>query len=206
MAPEVKTYIESGILELYVMGNCSESEMLEVTRMAALHPEILQEIERIESDVLLAFTQEQNVPRADVKALVMASIDYSQRLANGETPQNPPLLSIHSKAHDYSEWLSRADLNVLPEADNEVYGRIIGHNEVATTLIAWLKTGSAFEVHEAQLERFLILEGSCKIEYANGETHHLKTNDFLEIPLFMGHTLTVTSDVPCKVILQRVAA
>ena len=38
------------------------------------------------------------------------------------------------------------------------------------------------------------------------EVHYLKTGDYLQIPLNVGHNLVVTSSIPCKVILQRVAA
>jgi anti-sigma-K factor RskA len=43
-----RAYIESGILELYVMGQLSAPEMLEVERMAATSPEIKRELEAIE--------------------------------------------------------------------------------------------------------------------------------------------------------------
>lgn len=45
---EVKTYIESGILELYVLGQLDVTEQQEVERMAALHPEIKAELTAIE--------------------------------------------------------------------------------------------------------------------------------------------------------------
>ncbi len=46
-----KEYIESGILEIYVMGMASHSEQEDVEMMAAVHPEIRQEIDAI-SEVL----------------------------------------------------------------------------------------------------------------------------------------------------------
>lgn len=45
---EHKVYIESGILELYVMGQLSAPEMLEVEQRAAASPEIRRELEAIE--------------------------------------------------------------------------------------------------------------------------------------------------------------
>ena len=61
------------------------------------------------------------------------------------------------------------------------------------------------EIHTNEFERFLIVEGSCDIQI--GETvHQLQAGDFLSIPLFENHFVTVTSSIPCKVILQRVAA
>ncbi|QLG43999.1 anti-sigma factor [Costertonia aggregata] len=47
-----KTYIASGILELYVAGTLSDKENLEVYEYAQKHPEILKEIEAIEASIL----------------------------------------------------------------------------------------------------------------------------------------------------------
>jgi len=49
---ENTTYIESGILELYVYGLLTEEENLEVGRMAKQHPEINQEILSIEKSII----------------------------------------------------------------------------------------------------------------------------------------------------------
>jgi len=50
---DIKEYIASGILELYVAGSLSEKENLEVREYAQQYPEIQQEIEAIEGVVLL---------------------------------------------------------------------------------------------------------------------------------------------------------
>lgn len=49
---EVSTYIESGILELYVFGTLTESEIQEVGQMAKKHPEVQDEIISIEKAVI----------------------------------------------------------------------------------------------------------------------------------------------------------
>lgn len=49
---EVRDYIESGILELYVFGTLTDSETEDVAKMAAKHPEIQEEIISIEKAVI----------------------------------------------------------------------------------------------------------------------------------------------------------
>ena len=49
---DIKKYIASGILELYVAGELSEEQNLEVHQYALQYPEIKTEIEAIESSVL----------------------------------------------------------------------------------------------------------------------------------------------------------
>ncbi|WNH07925.1 anti-sigma factor domain-containing protein [Thalassobellus suaedae] len=49
---DIKTYIESGILELYVAGALSEKENEEVYALMLQHPEILQEVLEIEAAII----------------------------------------------------------------------------------------------------------------------------------------------------------
>ncbi|MFV9550284.1 anti-sigma factor [Algibacter sp. PT7-4] len=49
---DIKTYIESGILELYVAGTLSEKENEEVYTLMQKHPEILQEVLEIEAAIV----------------------------------------------------------------------------------------------------------------------------------------------------------
>ena len=50
---DIKAYIESGILELYVLGDVTPQEKLEVEAMAAKHPAIKAELEEIEKSLEL---------------------------------------------------------------------------------------------------------------------------------------------------------
>ncbi|MFC4632719.1 anti-sigma factor domain-containing protein [Dokdonia ponticola] len=46
---DIQSYIDSGVLELYVYGTLSEAESIEVSRLVALHPELKAEVEKIEA-------------------------------------------------------------------------------------------------------------------------------------------------------------
>lgn len=58
---DIKAYIESGILEQYVLGKVTETERLEVEQYATQYPEIKAEIEAIEI-ALEEFAMAQRVP------------------------------------------------------------------------------------------------------------------------------------------------
>lgn len=45
---DIQKYINSGVLELYVFGNLSDTKSREVSALVAEHPELLEEVERIE--------------------------------------------------------------------------------------------------------------------------------------------------------------
>lgn len=194
----------SGILELYVMGDLNNHEMEEVEKSIELYPVLKQEIYSIE----LAFESYARAhavaPAPDVKPMLRAVADYTLRLENGEAPENPPSISLESKIEDYKSWLDRANLQE-PEGYDSMFGHIIGSSEEKTTLIVWLKDGAPDETHTDEYEKFLIVEGTCNITIEE-EVHSLKAGDVLMIPLFVNHRVEVTSSIPCKIILERAAA
>ena len=200
----VEEYINSGILEMYVLGNTNLEETNDVNEMAHLHEEIRIEIEEITNTLILYSADTTKKLSAGLRPFVIAVVDYTERLKSGESVTEPPTLSQNSKVDDFKEWTDRIDM-FLPEESGDMYAKIIGFTPQATTAISWVKTISATEVHDNEYERFLILEGSCEVIIGD-EKHQLVAGDYLEIPLHIGHSLIVTSSIPCKFILQRIAA
>jgi mannose-6-phosphate isomerase-like protein (cupin superfamily) len=197
-------FINSGVLELYVLGQATEQDALEVERMSEAYPQIREEVNSI-AIALESYAEAHAVePDPMIEPMLMATIDYMERLKNGEQPSFPPLLHAGSRISDYSEWLNREDLQLMQPLD-KVQARIIGYTPQATTVIAWLQYGAPPETHTGELEQFLIVEGTCDITIEN-EVHHMQPGGVLIIPLHKTHHVTVTSSIPCKVILQRVAA
>lgn len=204
MMNKVQDYINSGILEFYVLGLTSAEENLEVEVMCSLQPELLKEIDEISKSLLQLSSMVAPKINPTLRTSILGTIDYMERLKSGETESFPPILNSESKISDYQEWMSKPEMT-LPNDFQDSFAKIIGANEIATTMIVWLTTNAPHEVHHNQYERFLIVEGSCELTIEN-DIHYLKSGDYLEIPLHVVHNLIVTSSIPCKVILQRVAA
>lgn len=200
----IRDYIESGILELYVLGIASEKETEEVEKLAPLQIKIRTEIEKISKAMETLAMQNAIAPDPTIKPFLMATIDYTERLKNGEQPSFPPLINHDSKIIDYSEWINRKDM-LLPKDFKDFHARIIGYTPEVTTAIIWIKNMAPQEIHDHEFERFLILEGTCDITIDN-KVHHLATGDVLSIPLHKKHDVRITSTIPCKAILQRIAA
>ena len=79
-----KEYIDSGILEQYVLGNASAEESAAVEMMAAADPDIRQEIDTI-CETLEAMAMANAVePNPVIKVFLMAAIDYEERIKKGE--------------------------------------------------------------------------------------------------------------------------
>ena len=201
---EVKDFIESGILEMYVLEQTSADETRKVQQMAEKYEEVKNEIREI-SLALERYALSQAIePDPMIKPFLLATIDYTERLKKGEQPSFPPALHPGSKIADYNEWLTRADLQLTQPLD-DAHAIIIGYTPKCTTAIVWLKYGAPPETHTKEYEIFLIVEGTCDITIGT-EVHHLKAGDYLSIPLHISHNVQVTSQEACKVILERMAA
>ncbi len=198
-----KEYINSGMLEQYVLGYTSPAESTEVELMAATYPAIKMEIEAIHES-LEAYAMEQAIkPNPIIKPFLLATVDYSKRIKNGEPATVPPVLNESSAIEDYAPWLNRTDM-MVPD-DNDIFAKIIGYTPEAITAIVWIKEYAPHEVHDHEFEKFLIVEGTCNI-IVEDTVHALIPGDYFAIPLHKNHLVKVTSAIPCKVILQRIAA
>ncbi len=72
---DLKSYIESGILELYVLGDLSSEEMLEVEKLAMQYPEIKSEIDGIET-ALLGYARSNSLePSENTRSKILSALD-----------------------------------------------------------------------------------------------------------------------------------
>ncbi len=198
-----KEYIDSGILEQYVFGIATPAECREVEKMAAGDPLLRREINEI-SETLEQYAVSKAIqPNPIIRPFLLATINYSERIKNGETASIAPLLNQHSKPEDYSTWLNRDDMAINNVDD--LSAKIISYTTEVITAIVWIKKYAPQEVHDKEYERFLIIEGTCDI-IVEEDIHHLVAGNYFEIPLHKKHMVKVTSYTHCKVILQRVAA
>jgi anti-sigma-K factor RskA len=77
-----KAYIESGILETYALGMCSEAEAREVEAMCAKHPELKQELTQIEESLFNYALAHSKSPKAETRAKVLNEINKLQQAEN----------------------------------------------------------------------------------------------------------------------------
>lgn len=196
--------ISSGLLELYVLGETNPEEIVLVEEMARMHEDVRCELEQIGRALETYALNHAVEPDPIVKPFLLATIDYMDRAKAGEVFLLPPVLNNNSKASDFELWLSRPDMLAPAELEN-IYAKILNYTEQMLTAIVWIKDMAPHETHDIEHEKFLIVEGTCNI-IVEGQVNALVPGDFFCIPLHKSHQVVVTSAVPCKVILQRVAA
>ncbi|QIL40085.1 anti-sigma factor [Pedobacter sp. HDW13] len=74
----LKAYIESGVLELYVLGDLSPEEALQVEEMASQHLEVRDEIAAIEQAIEQYAMQNAVEPSADVETRLFEKLGLSE--------------------------------------------------------------------------------------------------------------------------------
>ncbi|AEV31536.1 cupin domain-containing protein [Owenweeksia hongkongensis] len=193
--------IESGVLELYVFGMATDDQIRDVESAQEKYPAVAEELNQIHQRIESFGKANAVKPPSLVKTVVMAAADYMERLRNGEKFLDAPILTEKSTIEDFSHWLNRKDM-VLAEVKESIYAKIISSTDDRTTSIVWAKDCLEPEIHSNERESFLIVEGTCEVSI-DDETHYLKPGDFLSIPLHTNHSAKVTSDIPCKFIMQR---
>lgn len=107
---ELKTYIESGILELYVLRDLTPEEILEVEKMAAQNPEIKAELEAIES-ALKAYAISNSIqPSSALRDRILGSLEI-----NSNSSAETPVVSINNsaKTSDFYKYAFAASVALL---------------------------------------------------------------------------------------------
>ncbi len=186
------------------MGNSTIEETDLVEQMAASFKEVRAELDLISGALELYVLANAVAPDPVTKPFLMATIDFTERMKNGEQPCFPPELTEQSTIADFSQWLNRADMTI-PADLKDLHAKIIGYTPTAITAVVWIKDMAPQEVHDNEYEKFLIVEGTCNITVGNN-VYPLGPGDYFAIPLHQNHQVIVTSIIPCKVILQRIAA
>lgn len=84
----IQEYIESGKLELFLLGELTEREREEVIAMAQAHPEIQQELDALEQSMFAFDELTGKAPSAQVKEKIFASLEEEFR--KEEAPKVAP--------------------------------------------------------------------------------------------------------------------
>ena len=71
---DIREYIESGVIELYVMNTLTEAEAAELEALALQHPEIQSEIKEVQSVMQLYAQAHAQTPNPDLKGKILEKI------------------------------------------------------------------------------------------------------------------------------------
>ena len=136
---EVKAYIESGILELYVLGDVTPAERLEVEAMAVKYPAVKDELAAIEKSLELYAKANELEPDDSRRENILNSLAYNSDESKISGPVNEarvlPIVKAQSNFYKYAFAASLALLIASVIALLNVYGRL----KESTNLVASLQ-------------------------------------------------------------------
>lgn len=190
---KLESYIESGILELYVLDLLDEAERLAVQEMIILYPVLEQEIGNIEK------TLEDYARYTGVEPSSGLRIKIEQAIAGIPAEVEPGKLLVNEHS-DLQQWLNLIEAR-FPEAltaDNfcEVWREAEGLKQVLVV--------SSFDIedetHDDVYESFFILKGRCKCTVGS-ESFYREAGGYIGIPLNEHHQVEVI-DAPVMAIVQ----
>lgn len=195
---ELKDLLNSGLLELYVMGQLAHDDESLVLNMKDVYPEVKKEISALEGFCEQDACRNSVAPseRMNKKMdLMFASLEAEQHIELS----NLPLISGFS---DANAWLALI-AHLLPENDSSKrFEKVLRLNDGVMQVLVVSPTNIEEEVHEELHESFLILKGTCICTI--GETsRNMGPGDYMQIPLHLPHKVTLTSG-SVTAILQRV--
>lgn len=148
---EIKAYIETGILELYVLGDVTPNEKRQVEEMASKHPEIKAELDEIERSMEL-YAQENAVePSENLRGRVLGSLltnlsddrNFSKAHpqkdndADDEDEDNIIALPVQKKESGFYKYAFAASLALLVASTValvNVYSKLQASNEQLVAL------------------------------------------------------------------------
>jgi anti-sigma-K factor RskA len=135
-----KEYIESGILESYVLGITTAGESAEVERMASEHPEIEIELEAIRGTLENYALQYEKQPPAALKEKILAAVFEDESLLKSNivslNPSQPRksvfsmaaswvllALSVGANIFFFTNWRNSEDKIVALESQNQIFAQ-----------------------------------------------------------------------------------
>ncbi len=111
----IKSYIESGILELYVLGDLAADEQSEVEAMSKLHPEVKAELDQIEIDLGNLAESLQVLPSDRVKTGFFNAISFAneENTAPIIVQQEAKVVSISANNTNFYKYAFAASVALL---------------------------------------------------------------------------------------------
>jgi anti-sigma-K factor RskA len=105
----IEKYIETGILEAYVLGELSEAERVQVEKNISMSPELKTELQKVE-ETLESFSRKASIkPRAELKSKIIDKIPVSTPHIKKEVKEETKIVAL-TPAANYWKYATAASL------------------------------------------------------------------------------------------------
>ncbi|MBB5624261.1 mannose-6-phosphate isomerase-like protein (cupin superfamily) [Pedobacter cryoconitis] len=183
---DIKSYIDEGNLEQYCFELDNVSLGNEIAALRLGHPEIGQELNRIELSIEELAKTHAITPSLQLKGRIMAALGIAEEVL--DLNHLPPT----SKYSNYESWLKAVE-HLIPAAPfDDFFAHVLQQNEQMAQTLVITKLNVPDEVHDVVAESFFILEGTCTCTVGH-EVFTLNAGDYLAIPLHTNHDIRIDS-------------
>jgi len=196
----LKVYIKSGILELFVLDLLDETERADVLDMLSRFPVLEKEISEIESTLQMYAHSIAIEPPKSLKAKIERSIADTVQEKNMDL-DNLSMISAHS---DYQNWMNLVSKYFPMAFEAENFSEVLRNENGITQVLVVSSVDIDDETHDDVHESFLILQGQCRCTVGE-ESFYLNPGGFTQIPLNENHKVEITSSTPVMAIAQYVS-
>ncbi len=202
---DVKTYLESGIIEQYCLGLASPGEANQLMEFCQKYPEVASALQETEELLKVYISSFQKPFSRSFKEKI------NQQISENEVWQNAQLIGEEKQLQQYISISRTTDIEKVQAVIKDIqppteYDNIAAHSLYAKDglelTLVWVKEIVPMEEHPHLDESFLVLEGTadCSID---GQIFYMKAGDFMRIPPESHHEVVITSSTPAKAIQSR---
>lgn len=194
----LQPYIASGILELYVLDLLSPDEKIGVERMLKVYPTLKNEVLAIENALENYAHVNAIKPNKKIEKEIVEIVN-NLSLESCISFEQLPRINAYS---NYLNWLPLIEQIKPNKIEGGIFTKVLKYNDEISQVLVVSEINIPEEVHEDELESFLILEGNCEC-IVSGKSRFMGPGDFMAIPLYEPHDVIVKSK-QVTAILQRV--
>ncbi|HEV7378199.1 MAG TPA: anti-sigma factor [Dyadobacter sp.] len=141
----IQAYIESGILEEYVLGTVSPQEKQEVECMSHIYPEIKEELLRTESALEEYALKHQTVPPLSLKESIFAQMDFDAAPSEAESDPEVAKSTISEDVRN-GEFVELLPVEAAKPTERQVISDAFTETETIQVVPFWAKLAAAASV------------------------------------------------------------
>jgi mannose-6-phosphate isomerase-like protein (cupin superfamily) len=194
---EQQKYLQSGNLEAYCLGLLNPEEVEELRLMCSRYPEVKQELEAIEIALETMALQAAVAPPHELKERLLKKLGLEQTVRLDL--QNLPVINEQTY---YGDWLGALAHLIPKDPVDAIVFQPLTQTPQLTQSLVYSRMSIPEETHEDLIESFFILEGSCRC-MVDGKKYILNPGDFLEIPLYVKHDITLLTPHILAILQQQ---
>jgi mannose-6-phosphate isomerase-like protein (cupin superfamily) len=191
---DLKTFLQSGIIESFCLGISSDEENLLVKTMRDVYPEINREIEKVSVGLAGPAPELRKVKKSLVRTIYKAEA--------GENKKYIPLMDEITDTNGLLTFAKENNISESPEPYDIGFMMPLLSTKEIKNYAAWLRHEMPEEIHEGINEYIFILKGSCRM-IIEGEEQDYTAGQLMLIPPDVRHRAIVTSAEPMLALVQR---